>query len=193
MKNRIIITVVCLAMAVTSSAIASDDQAFKEKNMIVEEITNHEHIPENNPKSEIILDTKHETEDLVDVELSQERCSDPIEEKEPEKISLGIFKLTAYCPCAICCGDYVNNRPLDANGNEIVYGSTGKVLVQGKSIAVDLSVIPYNTKVIIDGHEYIAHDTGGAIKGNRIDVYFESHQEALDFGVQYAEVFEMTN
>jgi 3D (Asp-Asp-Asp) domain-containing protein len=50
-------------------------------------------------------------------------------------------------------------------------------------------VIPYRTEVIIDGHTYKAQDCGGAIKGNRIDVYFNNHQEALNFGVQYKEVF----
>jgi 3D (Asp-Asp-Asp) domain-containing protein len=56
------------------------------------------------------------------------------------------------------------------------------------SIAVDPAVIPYDSKVYIDGKEYIAHDCGGAIKGKRIDVYFESHQDALAFGVQYENV-----
>ena len=42
---------------------------------------------------------------------------------------------------------------------------------------------------MINGHTYTAHDTGGNIKGNRIDVYFDDHDEAWDFGTQYAEVF----
>ena len=97
-----------------------------------------------------------------------------------------------YC-CDKCCNQYATNRPVDENGNEIVYGSIGRVLTQGKSIAVDPNVIPYDTKVVINGNEYIAHDTGGAIKGNRIDVYFENHQDALDFGVQQSEVFIYNN
>ena len=53
-----------------------------------------------------------------------------IEEKEklPEKISLGKFKLTAYCSCEKCCGSYAKNRPVDEYGNKIVYGSSGQVL-----------------------------------------------------------------
>ena len=111
------------------------------------------------------------------------------EPEEPELISLGTFKLTAYCSCQRCCGSYALNRPVDENGNEIVYGSIGVRLVAGVSIAVDPRVIPYGTQVVIDGHTYTAHDTGGNIKGNRIDVYFDDHQEAWDFGTQYAEVF----
>ena len=108
---------------------------------------------------------------------------------EIKKESLGEFKLTAYCSCEKCCGKWALNRPKDENGKDIVYGSTGAILVAGTSIAVDPSVIPYGSQVEINGHTYIAQDTGGAIKGNRIDVYFDSHQDALNFGVQYAEVF----
>ncbi len=103
--------------------------------------------------------------------------------------SLGKFKLTAYCSCKKCCGKYAANRPIDKNGNEIVYGSTGIRLKAGVSIAVDPKVIPYGTKVVINGHTYVAQDTGGSIKGKRIDVYFDNHQEALDFGVKKVEVF----
>lgn len=109
--------------------------------------------------------------------------------QEIKKESLGEFKLTAYCSCEKCCGKWALNRPKDENGKDIVYGSTGAILVAGTSIAVDPSVIPYGSQVEINGHTYTAHDTGGAIKGNRIDVYFDSHQDALNFGVQYAEVF----
>ena len=94
------------------------------------------------------------------------------------------FELTAYCPCEICCGEYANNRPIDENEKSIVYGSTGERLTSGYSIAVDPNVIPYGSEVIIDGSVYKAQDCGGAIKGNRIDVYFDNHQEALNFGRQ---------
>lgn len=103
---------------------------------------------------------------------------------EPKPVSLGKFKLTAYCSCPICCGEWAYNRP-----NGIVYGAIGEELTEGYSIAVDPRVIPYRTEVIINGKTYKAQDCGGAIKGNRIDVYFANHSEALKFGVQYAEVF----
>ena len=99
-------------------------------------------------------------------------------------VSLGSFKLTAYCSCSICCGKWANNRP-----NGVVYGAIGEELKEGYSIAVDPTVIAYRTEVIINGHTNKAQDCGGAIKGNRIDVYFENHNDALDFGVQYAEVY----
>ena len=108
---------------------------------------------------------------------------------ESKKESLGEFKLTAYCSCEKCCGKWALNRPKDESGKDIVYGSTGEVLIAGTSIAVDPSVIPYGSQVEINGNTYTAHDTGGAIKGNRIDVYFDNHQDALNFGVQCEEVF----
>lgn len=99
-------------------------------------------------------------------------------------VSLGEFKLTAYCSCPICCGEWAYKRP-----GGVVYGAIGEELKEDYSIAVDPNVIPYRTEVIINGKTYKAQDCGGAIKGNRIDVYFENHNEALKFGVQYAEVF----
>ena len=108
---------------------------------------------------------------------------------EVELRSLGEFKLTAYCSCEKCCGEWADCRPVDEYGNELVYGASGEVLTAGYSIAVDPDVIPYGTVVIINGQEYEAHDCGGAIKDNRIDVYFNNHEDALEFGVQYADVY----
>ena len=105
-------------------------------------------------------------------------------ETGPELISLGEFKVTAYCSCEKCCGRWAQNRP-----DGIVYGASGEVLIPNVSIATDTSVIPYGETVVINGREYVSHDCGGAIEGNRIDIYMGSHEEALDWGVQYIEVF----
>ena len=67
------------------------------------------------------------------------------------------------------------------------------VVEAGRTIAVDSSVIPLGSEIVIDGHTYVAEDTGSAIKGNRIDIYFDTHQEALNFGVQYADVYIIKN
>lgn len=78
---------------------------------------------------------------------------------------------TAYCPCEYC-----------TDGDGIT--ATGTQATAGRTIAVDPSVIPYGTEVIINGHTYIAEDCGAAIKGNCIDIYFNSHEEARQFGRQ---------
>lgn len=79
---------------------------------------------------------------------------------------------TAYCPCVECCG---KDDGITASGTKAK---------EGRTIAVDPTIISYGTKVEIGGNTYYAEDTGGAIKGNRIDVFFYSHEEALEFGVQ---------
>ena len=106
------------------------------------------------------------------------------EQVTENKSNVQTFELTAYCACEICCGEYAKNRPTDENGKPIVYGSTGERLTSGYSIAVDPDIIPYGSEVIIDGKVYKAQDCGGAIKGNRIDVFFDNHREALNFGRQ---------
>ena len=135
-----------------------------------------------NYKNEEIFEEMYEEPEQIEVEQA-------LEKEEQKLVSLGDFRLTAYCSCEKCCGKWALNRPKDENGKDIVYGSTGAILVAGASIAVDPSVISYGSKVEINGHTYTAHDTGGAIQGNRIDVYFDNHQDALNFGVKYAEVF----
>ena len=102
-----------------------------------------------------------------------------VEPEQPKLKSLGIYKLTAYCACSRCCGK--------CDG----ITATGTKATAGRTIAVDPSKIPYGTEVIINGHNptYIAEDCGGAINGNKIDIFFDSHIEALKFGIQYAEVF----
>lgn len=67
--------------------------------------------------------------------------------------------------------------------------ATGTTPTTGRTIAVDPNVIPYGTQVEIEGIGVrIAEDCGGAIKGNRIDLLFETHQEALEFGRQTKQV-----
>lgn len=129
----------------------------------------------------------NEKETVVVVVEENEAIQEPIVE-QPKRISLGEFKLTAYCSCVKCCGFWAYGRSLDENGNDIVIGASGERLQQGVSVAVDPAVIPYDTTVYINGKAYVAQDCGGAIKDNRIDVYFDNHQDALDFGVQYATV-----
>ena len=107
--------------------------------------------------------------------------------KEDKPVSLGEFKITHYCACSKCCGK---------DETDPWYGitATGTRATEGRTIAVDPKVIPYGTEVTIryqDGteHTYISEDCGGAIKGNRIDVYMDGHEAALVEGVKYGEVF----
>ena len=142
------------------------------------------------PTTEPPTETSKSVVTIEPVELGT--VTEPVTEviTAPEFISLGEFKLTAYCSCSECCGKWANDRPVDNAGNELVYGASGELLTAGYSVAVDPTVIPYGTVIVINGKEYKAQDCGGAIKDKRIDVYFNDHAEALEFGVQYAEVFK---
>lgn len=91
-----------------------------------------------------------------------------------------LFTVTAYCSCRICCGNY---SP-EVTGRES-HTATGTVPQEGRTIAVDPQVIPYGSRVYVDGMGvYVAEDCGGGIKENHIDIYFESHQAALNFGTK---------
>ena len=90
--------------------------------------------------------------------------------------SLGEFTLTFYCPCRKCS---------DGWGHQTASGATA---VEGVTVAVDPRVIPYGTRLRINGREYIAQDCGGSIKGRKIDIFKESHAECLENGVQKADV-----
>lgn len=93
-----------------------------------------------------------------------------------ELADLGEYKLTAYCPCVKCCGK--------SDG----ITATGVKAKSGRTVAVDPNVIPLGSEIIIDGICYTAEDVGGAVKGNVIDIFFDTHEEALQFGVQYKDV-----
>ncbi len=101
---------------------------------------------------------------------------------EPELVSLGEFTITAYCACERCCGK---------SPDDPLYGitATGTVATEGRTIAADPSVLPYGTVVYIDGQAYTVEDCGGGIKGQRLDIYFDSHEAALEWGVQEREVW----
>ena len=60
--------------------------------------------------------------------------------------------------------------------------ATGTEVTPGRTIAVDPTVIPYGTRVKILDHVYVAEDCGGAIKGHRIDIAVDTHDEAMRKG-----------
>lgn len=96
---------------------------------------------------------------------------------------LGEFEYTGYCKCTICCDSYGSNRPV-LDGKEVVYTSSGEYASK-YTIAVDPKVIPIGSMVYLEGYGMrIAQDVGGAIKGNRVDIYCETHDEALTVGRQ---------
>lgn len=93
-----------------------------------------------------------------------------LKEEENSKKYLGNFTLVAY---------YQGNKT-----------STGTKPKANHTIAVDPKVIPYGSKVYIEGYgTYIAEDCGGGIKGNMIDIYMNTYNECIQFGRRQAKVY----
>ena len=86
-----------------------------------------------------------------------------------------IYKITAYCSCSKCCG---KSTGITASGTRATAGRT---------VAAS-SNFTFGTKLNINGHIYTVEDRGGAINGNKIDIYVSSHAEALAWGVRYLPV-----
>jgi len=90
-----------------------------------------------------------------------------------------VFNASAYCSCKKCCGKDPSDKRygITASGKKAKWGT----------VAVDTKVINLGSKLKIDYFPdtiFRAEDVGSSIKGKRIDVWFPSHKEALQFGVQ---------
>ena len=96
-------------------------------------------------------------------------------ESVPTWNTISNAKITAYCPCSICCGKWANGIT-----------ATGVIAQEGRTVAVDPSVIPLGSEVEINGVIYIAENTG--VRGNAIDLFMNSHQTALQWGVQRMDI-----
>lgn len=86
-------------------------------------------------------------------------------------------RTTGYCNCRRCAGKWA--------GCMTASGTRPK---EKRTIAVDKRLIPLGTKVKIGNVIYRAEDTGSAIKGKRIDVYYASHRKATAHGVRYQNI-----
>ena len=88
------------------------------------------------------------------------------------------MEVTAYCPCKKCCGP--SAAGITASGKHISYND-------GRFVAADTDRLPFGTKLVVPGYGEAALpveviDRGGAIKGNKLDVFFPTHQAALEWG-----------
>lgn len=97
------------------------------------------------------------------------------QKQELEKSSLGTFLITAYCPCHECSEGY---------GSKIAWQRAGHKFARPyHTIAVDKNIIPYGTKVKIEGYGdtiFVAEDCGGKVKGMHVDVFKSTHSETLN-------------
>ena len=122
---------------------------------------------------------------------SQNRYDAQAAEKSVEKtIPISVkyriinMKVTAYCPCAKCCGEF-------SDGVTSIGHDAKKTL----GVAADPKTLPYKTELDIPGiGKRIVDDTGGAMRQSakkgicHIDVRFHNHEDALKFGVRWLDV-----
>lgn len=92
--------------------------------------------------------------------------------------SMGVFTVTYYCSCGICCG-WWSGGPT----------ASGAYPVADWTVAADPDVLPLGTRIYINGHEYCVEDTGSGVNGNHVDIYVNDHELAVNNGIGYAEVF----
>lgn len=89
-------------------------------------------------------------------------------------IDFGQMRCSAYCPCESCSEGY--GRKTATKG---VYARSEH------TIAVDPDVIPLGSKVKIGDSYYVAEDVGALIFGDRIDIFFDTHEEVEEFEIKY--------
>ena len=106
--------------------------------------------------------------------------AEPYEEpEEPELVSLGHFTCYAYCSCPSCCGQWSGGPT-----------ASGTMPEEGRTIAADWGVLPAGTEIYLDGIGWrTVEDTGSGITGDKLDLYMDSHEAALKFGVREIAVY----
>lgn len=104
---------------------------------------------------------------------------EPMAEAVPQMAYAGEYTIVAYC---------VEQHPHICGGNPTT--KSGEPVSPGVTVAADPAVLPLGSRIYIEGiGERVVQDTGGAIRGQKIDLAVESHQEAVGWGVQSREVW----
>lgn len=164
--------------------------------LMTEEISSGDIVNSGDSKEEVDRSeeiTETEVEKSSSESLNSSSNVEPINLQPPtEYVRTVDVKATAYCLCKKCCGKSSSNPAygITASGLKIIPGTNMKV------VASDPTVIPLGTKVYIEGlygaRDYgyaIVADTGSAIKNLKIDLYMDTHQMALNWGVKSVRVY----
>ena len=110
----------------------------------------------------------YRTTEVREIELAAEEA-----EPEPASHYYGSCRITFYCPCSQCCGAWGNAT---ASG---VMPTAGRTVANGS--------LPFGTRVLIDGVEYVVEDRG--VGSDQFDIFVNDHGEALARGLYYTDVF----
>ncbi|WP_341356408.1 3D domain-containing protein [Rossellomorea sp. y25] len=175
---------VLLTIGLTSAYADSNDTAMNdyhniEKGDILWEIANRYHvsIDEVGTRQQLLeegITVNNESEEQQEVKSADTKSSEDSQDNVVKEVNVTATAYTAYCEG--CIG-------ITKTGVDLIENPDARV------IAVDPSVIPLGSKVYVEGYGYSrAEDTGGAIKGKRIDIYMEKEKDALKYGVQDVKV-----
>lgn len=115
---------------------------------------------------------------LPDSEETEKAEPEDFEETGEQGEYLGEFTASGYCSCSKCSG-----------GHNRTY--SGTVPKSKHTIAADINTYPIGTKLMIDGVVYTVEDIGSGVKGNRLDIFFDTHEEALNFGLKKVKVYSV--
>ena len=118
--------------------------------------------------------------------------SDSIRPPSGRQPTVMTMEVTGYCSCGKCCGwerswfgfgaPVFNSGPNKGKRKEVGVTANGARARRG-TVAADTAVLPFGTVVHVPGYGYgRVEDRGGAIKGNKLDLWFSSHEEALKWG-----------
>lgn len=113
-------------------------------------------------------------EKLVSLSDEYHRLWDETHTEQTAWQDAGEFTITHYCGCSDCCG------------KSDCITAIGTLAKMGRTVSVDPDVIPLGSEVLINGVCYIAEDVG--VRGKAIDIYIDSHSQALAMGTYKTEV-----
>ena len=92
----------------------------------------------------------------------------------PERTYYGACRITFFCSCSQCCGQWAGGPT-----------ASGAMPTAGWTVAN--GSLPFGTLVEIDGHTYCVEDRG--VSGDQFDIFVNSHEEALQRGLYYTDVY----
>ena len=131
-------------------------------------------------ESEIKTDTKQPAALAMPNKPEEEQKAETKSESSDEW-RIVRMKVTGYCPCSKCCGEYADG--ITANGHKIQPGDTFVAADKRYSFGTEMLIEGYSNSQTVK-----VLDRGGAIRGNKLDAFFHTHQEALEWGVRYIDV-----
>ena len=156
----------------------SDSEDYEEDSYDTEEESSEDTVSEDSYSED--SDSSYEestdsSEDTSDSSASDDSQSSSESADSSQGKYLGNFTLTAYCNCAQCCGTAGNLT------------ASGTVPTAGRTVA--MAGVPFGTQLLINGNVYTVEDLGTPY--GHVDIFFNNHSDALSFGLQSAEVYQL--